>query len=703
MESRRKFLQKFSAGAGCFVLSASSIGLTACQKSDPDNAKHSIYSFPHGVASADPKSDAIMLWTRLIGSEDEKDIQLTVQLSDDENFENLRAEKTVIASQQADYTIRVFVDKLDTNRYYYYRFIAPDGLTSQTGRTRTAPAADDSKNLNIAVFSCQHFFSGFSSVYRRLINDDLQADESDKIDVLMHLGDVIYESAISGFPDLDGNPIDLKYKDGRERGYQTLPSGGEINKNGWPLAVTLADFRHLYKAMLSDPDMQAARARYPFIYTWDDHELINDAWQSYHPAGNLQKRRVAASQAWFEYIPAILDQAYDGPGVKNAAHSFKNVEVEDHSATEFDENYLSLEPNNLAAIRSMTIYRSFKWGSMADLILMDCRSYRGPRGVPDEILKSPGIPYPTEPVPTALIRTTNSGRLANNGNPPETVEYQGVTFPNERKDKPVSSMLGGPQKQWVKTSLKESRAKWKILCNSTPMMKFGFDTTFRGGTTDGIFWTDSWDGYPVERDELMDFVKNNQLPNVVSLAGDRHAHFAGYILNNSDDAKSERTIPEFAGASVSATCRVSVQKMSSGRDSELKPLVSFDGTPYGFDNKITPSLNAWLLYGAESARELSQSGNESQAKEKAVDFSNPHLAYADNDAYGYYIARFTSDELDVEFVTMPEPITDYGIGGPPVLRRVSYKVMSWGTGEQPELLFTKQVGSPPLMGLKQIG
>jgi alkaline phosphatase D len=703
MESRRTFLRKFSASAGCFVLSAGSVSLAACQKPSQIEADKSAYAFPHGIASADPKSDAIMLWTRLVGDEGASGIKLNVQIADDEKFKTIRAEKTVTANADADFTVRVFVDGLVANAHYFYRFIAPDGLSSVVGRTRTAPAEADNVNLNIAVFSCQHFYSGLSSAYRRLINDDAQASDGDKVDVIMHLGDIIYESAISGFPDLNLNPIDLKYKDGSERGYKDLPSGGEINKNGWPLAVTLDDFRHLYKGMLSDPDMQAARALYPFIYTWDDHELINDAWQSYHPAGNLQKRRVDASQAWFEYIPAILDQAGDGPAGENVAHSFKRPNVEDASATDFDENYLSLEPNNLAAIRSMTIYRHFGWGSMADLLLMDCRSYRGPRGVPDEILSSPGIPYPTEPVPTALIRTTNAGRFANNGNPPETVQYQGIAFPNERKDKPVSSMLGGPQKQWVKTGLKDSSARWKILCNSTPMLKFGFDTSFRGGTTDGIFWTDSWDGYPVERDEIMEFVKDSGLANVVSLAGDRHAHFAGYVLENSDDPASARVIPEFAGASVSATCRVAVQRMSSARDSELKDLVSFDGTSYGFGQKVTPALNAWLLYGAKSAAKLSETGDEKLAIQEAADYANPQLAYADNDAFGYYIARFTPEKLKVEFVTIPEPIVDYGSDGPPAIRRINYEVGAWGADDTPHLIQSKIVGKPPLLGMKSIG
>ncbi len=699
--SRRVFTKYFSALAGCFTASATGSILTGCVRTDIGASAETTFRFPHGIASADPQPDAIMLWTRVVSTIHDDPVSVTLQIADDPDFHLIRIEKVLIASKDTDHTVRIFVDGLQSDRYYHYRFIAPDGTRSEDGRTRTAPAADAERNLNIAVFSCQNFYSGFSNAYRRLINDDAIAPHDQKIDALVHLGDVIYESAISSFPDLDLNEIDLVYDSGEKRGYEKLPSGGEINDRGWPLAITLDDYRFLYKAMLSDPDMREARARYPFIYCWDDHELLNDAWQSYSPAGSIQERKVAANQAWFEYIPAILDQAPIGPGGPSASHDFNNPKVVDTLAGDFDEDYLGLEPNNLSAIRSLTIYRSLKWGRMADLLLVDLRSYRGPRGVPDEILNSPGIPYPTSPVPTDLIRTVNAGRTADNGNPPEKIQFQGIWFDNERKDAPRSSMLGAEQKAWLKRSMGRSTAHWKVFCNSTPMMRFGFDTMFReGGAKDGILWTDSWDGYPLEREEVASFVKDSGITNIVSLTGDRHAHFAGYILDSYYEANAARAMPEFAGAGVSATCRVGVQRVSMERDTDLAQLVSFDGTQLADQQKVAPSLNAWLLHGAAAAKTLSETGNQSLAIEKSVDYANPHLLYADTTAYGYYIARFTKEELNVEFVTIPEPIVDYGKAGPPVIRRVSYTLPKWEQGELPQISLPRVEGRSPLMGLR---
>jgi alkaline phosphatase D len=644
-----------------------------------------------------------MLWTRVESRGRSDPVHLHLQLAADPAFSSIVLEQTVPAVARTDYTVRVFIDGLQPDRHYYYRFLAPDGATSERGRTRTAPPVTSRRPLNVAVFSCQHFYSGFAAAYRRLVNEDAMAASERKIDVALHLGDIIYEGATSGFPDLNRNSIRLAYADGRCRGFERLPSGGEPNGNGWPCAVTLDDYRFLYKAMLSDPDMRAARALYPFICTWDDHEMANDAWQGYSQDRPVQQRRLAASQAWFEYIPAMLDEALDGPGGSSAAHGFRHAELTDAPASEFDDDYLSLEPNNAAAIGALTLYRYLRWGALVDLLILDGRSYRGPRGVPEDLLTSPGIPYPAAPISPDLIRTMNEGRTANGGHPPETVIHQGVEFSNARKNAPRSSMLGRHQKEWLKRSLTGSTARWKVLCNSTPMMKFGFDTAFRSnGERSGLLWTDSWDGYPAERAELMGFISAHRLSNVVSLAGDRHAHFAGYVLEDFDDGpQSPKVIPEFAGAGVSATCRLTVQAIASSRDRALSPLVAFDGRGFGFENAVTPALNAWLLHGAAAARALSSTGSASQAQAASVNYANPHLEYADTDSYGFYIARFGDDKTEIEFVTIPEPILDLGADGPRLRRRVAYTLPAWAPGGTPELSPPSLEGEPPLLGLRR--
>ena len=117
----------------------------------------------------------------------------------------------------------------------------------------------------------------------------------------------------------------------------------------------------------------------------------------------------------------------------------------------------------------------------------------------------------------------NDGKMANDGDPPATLNYEGKIIPNPRRQSPRASLLGAQQRNWLKETLSGSDANWKLLCNNVPMMRFGFDTRFREhGTKSNIFWTDSWDGYPIERNDIVKFIKESDITNIVSLTGDRH-------------------------------------------------------------------------------------------------------------------------------------------------------------------------------------
>lgn len=165
-----------------------------------------------------------------------------------------------------------------------------------------------------------------------------------------------------------------------------LPHGARTGTLRYP--VTLEDYRYLYRAYLSDPDLRAARARWPFVCTWDDHEFSNNSWQSqqmYDGSGKpAQARKVAANQAWFEYIPAHLTGSAGVEGVSQDARDFTPVRVVDAPIQEFDDDYRSLEPNNRAAIGSLVIYRSLRWGRHVDLVVTDNRSFRSPPVPPPE-------------------------------------------------------------------------------------------------------------------------------------------------------------------------------------------------------------------------------------------------------------------------------------------------------------------------------
>ena len=696
MYSRREFIAAFARSAGCFAAMASTTTLVGCSR---PRATSGQFGFPQGVASADPLPDAVVLWTRVEPEEaGTASVDLLVQLARDSDFGDVILEQPILAERSFDFTVRCFAAGLEPDRSYYYRFLAPDGSASRMGRTRTAPSEDADRPLTVAVCSCQHYEEGLFSAYRRLLMDDEERSRDNGIDLVVHVGDFIYEAGNRRpLISLDGEEIDLRNADGSRRIVASLPSKGPAGPMGEQLvAETLEDYRELYKIYLRDPDLQDARAAFPFVSIWDDHEFYNDAWQSYHPAGPAQRRKMDSNQAWFEYIPAALSR---NPASGNPARDFSPAEVADVDLGSFDDSYLSHEPNNLAAIGTLSIYRSLRWGRMAELLLVDGRSYRGPRGVDASI---PGGEFLTrEPVPAALVETQNAGRNANGGNPPETVSLGGEDMPNSRRDSPAGSLLGAEQKQWLTGSLRASESRWKVVCNDVPLMRFGFDMSFRDyGSHNDLWWTDAWDGYPLERRELMRYIREEGIANVVSLTGDRHAHFAGVVHDDFDGDSPRAVAAEFAGSAICSGPRLKNQGNATQSEPELHSLVLLDGTRFGYPRADMPSLNAWLLFGAGTAATLSETGDEQAALQQAVDAVNPHLRYADTDGVGYVIVRFSDESASAEFVSVDEPVAQPGTEGPGVWRRVRFAVPAWSAGEEPALEFVGVDGETPLMGLK---
>jgi len=691
--NRRDFIKRFSATLGCFAATADAIASTRLPVSPPGDRQ---FSFPQGLASGDPQPDAVMLWTRVATNVSTATpptrIGLTLQVAADRTFAKPLLTKTLSAESSADHTARCFVDGLNSDRHYFYRFTAEDGSVSQIGRTRTAPAANAERDLRIAVFSCQHYEHGFFSAYRRCLHDDETVPSEEKIDLVVHVGDFIYESIHSRFlPTMNGKSKPV-------RSAADFPSGSRQS------AISLDDFRHLYKTYLSDPDLLAMRANYPFVQIWDDHEVFNDYYQSFRDAAPLQQRKLAGNRAWFEYIPALLSEADTGPAGANHARDFKSAEVVDAPATDFDDAYLSHEKNNLAAIQSMTIYRALRWGRLVDMLLLDGRSYRGPRGVDTAMLGTDEIAYPELPIPAQLIATLNAGQTANNGNPPDTVRYYESELPNSRKHSPRGAMLGDTQKAWLCDSLQGSTAKWKIICNNTPLASFGFDTSFMsGGTKDGVLWTDSWDGYPLEREELMQFIYSAEISNVVSLSGDRHAHFAGLIYTREADGTAKAVLPELIGAAVSAASRAAIQIAQLRENEQLSRLTGYPNSVRSYRYKNGPGLNGWLLHGHQSARTMHDTGDEKTAQMQSDPTVNPHLWYADTDAHGYYLVHFSTTSMRSEFVTIPTPLESHGNDSPPVIRRVTSEVRTWEPGESPRFDNINVAGEPPILGIKTGG
>ena len=708
MTTRRRDFLRYSACtlAGLLTLPASRRGFA--QTVEPSASSRN--AFPQGVASADPQPDAVLLWSRVEPLEGETHPEVVVQISRSPEFGELVLEETLTAAPESDHTLRLLVRELEADTTYYYRFIAADGATSHLGRTWTAPSPDARRPVSIAFVSCQSWPPNEHGAYQRLIRDEQAGGAERGVDLILHLGDYVYglpadpeesfgppslaDSAAADSP-APGDPPGMGMAG---MGMGGPPPGGDEPPDPEDFDLYLAGHRRIYKGYLQDSDLQQARAMYPFVAIWDDHEYGNDVWQSYSGGRSNPRKRTAATQAWFEYVPQILTDSRSVPGVPNEARDYEQpAEIENAPLSDFGDGFLSMEPNNLAAIASQTCYRTVRWGAYVDLLVTDNRSYRGPSAHPgysaqdvQEEQSSVNVFSSFSLFDGQLLNTLAKGRDANGGNPPQTVVINGETVPNPRRNDPAVSMLGIPQKQWFKNTLAASEATWKVWANAEPVMGFRFDAgriNPEAGT--GFLWTDSWDGFPNEREELMRFVRENGIANVVSLSGDRHAHYAGLVAENYEAETPRYVIPDFTCTTISAFERGPFLERAMGNFG-LSHLGMYNRPgPNGTEERVC-NLNLCMREGAMAAQAMYETNDLDRALAAAGPSPNPHLAYADNDVHGYCVATFDADSCDVTFVSVARPVWDPQVypEGPPMLRAVGYRVDAWEGGEEPKLVRT---------------
>src|ERR1700690_163282 len=357
--------------------------------------------FPEGVASGDPDSSSVLLWTRRPPIGENLSLKLNVEVAEDELFARVVASAATPISAASDWTCRVLVGGLKPNRVYWYRFTDSEGFGSRVGRTITAPAVNDANPVRFVFVSCQNANDGAQNAYRRMIFEDERAPEADRIGFVLHLGDFIYE--IVWYP--EDRPQGMY--DRRLRDIVRYHHGEKIRD--FHIPTTVEDYRAVYRAYLSDPDLQDARARWPFVNMWDNHEFSWLGWQSLQrfegktlPA---QTRKVAANQAFFEFQPARITKA-SGLDLDR----FDPPQVVDAPVTRFDEHGLGQEPNNLTAIGSLKGYRALRWGRNVELIVTDQRTYRSeePTDRPEaKSLSSDDFP---EWIPEEAMQIVDAGR-----------------------------------------------------------------------------------------------------------------------------------------------------------------------------------------------------------------------------------------------------------------------------------------------------
>ncbi len=306
--------------------------------------------FTLGVASGDPTSDSVILWTRCPNGSETFDFPLGVplawEIATDTEFTKDHQAENVTATPEDGFSVHVEVKGLKPDTLYYYRFVAP-GHKSVIGRTRTFPKADAVPDkLRFGFGSCQHYQEGFYTAHK-----DVAAAE---LDFFAFLGDYIYEDA--------GRPV----------GTVPGPSGltySLVRPLDGPQPTTLETYRDRYAIYKSDENLQAAHASCPWLMIWDDHE-VQDNYAGDHskdPAlsvADFRIRRAAAYKVWWENVPTRL-------------------------------------PKPTGA--DYRIYRQVAYGALANIFLLDGRQYRSDQACGDiQLSLDPACPENALPERTML-------------------------------------------------------------------------------------------------------------------------------------------------------------------------------------------------------------------------------------------------------------------------------------------------------------
>ena len=240
--------------------------------------------FYHGVASGDPLSDRVIIWTRVTPDSafSGNKIDVSWYVASDTAMSNIVEQGFVTTDSSRDYTVKVDVGNLSPGSTYYYMF-SSGGMNSLRGKTKTLPTGSISR-LKFAVVSCNNYEAGYYNGFGRI------ADRQD-LDAVLHLGDYIYEYQAGVYGDSSTNRFHQQFE-----------------------TVSKSQYRARYSLYRLDPDLRRAHQQHPFICIWDDHESANDAWKDgaeNHDSssqGAWNTRKSNANKVYFEWLP-IRDNA----------------------------------------------------------------------------------------------------------------------------------------------------------------------------------------------------------------------------------------------------------------------------------------------------------------------------------------------------------------------------------------------------------
>ena len=636
--------------------------------------------YPQGVASGDPDEHSVILWTRRPFDEGTRH-ELMVEIARDPDFHRVVASVRAPVLAASDWTCRVMVGGLAPATVYWYRFADAGGEGSRIGRTITAPRPADPRPVRFAFVSCNSVNEGAQNAYRRMIWEDERAPADRKLGFVLHLGDFIYE--VVEYPDEVPHRYSRTVYDlGR------IPDARKVSSN-FHVPTTLEGYRHVYRAHIDDPDIQDARAHFPFVCIGDNHEFSWQGWQSFIKYGDkiepAQPLRVAANQAWWEYIPSRVAKA-SGAGLEE----FGPPAVAAVPITKLDDYGFGDEANNRAAVGSMTAYRALRYGKHVELILTDFHSYKmeDPTGRPEaNDLDSGDTPFMA---PQSWMEILDAGKDYGGGKPPATIAVGDKAVPNFRKDEPPFTMLGREQKAWLKERLTASRATWKIwgTTKGTLDMRSDPQNLPAGLIKKPWIWTDygSFGGGDFsaalsERAEIYDLVRDHKVTGFVTVSGDRHSFWAGYAAKALPPAKFEPVGLSFITGSISAPGLAEAMEYGLKKH-PLRPLFCVERPGKGPE----ATINLTLKHGVRSALEYAASGDIAKARALTNPGVAPHLEFVDMAGHGYTVISAGPDSIDSEFVCIVRPIARAATpDGGPLRYRVSHRATLWKPGERPKL------------------
>jgi len=637
--------------------------------------------YPQGVASGDPDPHSVILWTRRPFTDGTRQL-LTVEVADDETFHRVIAHAQTPVLSAADWTARVLIGGLKPARTYWYRFTDTEGNGSRVGRTITAPLPNDPRTVNFAFVSCQDVNEGKLNAYRRMIYEDERAPAAEQLDFVLHLGDFIYE--VVEYPE----EVKTRY-DRTIYEVARIPDGQKVARS-FHIPLTVDGYRAVYKGYLADPDLQDARARWPFVAIWDNHEFSWQGRQSIVQAGGEpqpgQTVKVAANQAWFEYVPARVSPP-SGSLAEFGTVAVKNVKID-----QWDGNGLGIEPNNLTAIRSLIAYRALRYGKHLDLLITDQHSFCG-----DDPTDAEGVGKIYDPAFNGMFSeeamiALDAGRAFDGGRPPAELHFRDVRIRNPRKETPPRTILGVDQKAWFKDQLRKSTATWKIWGNSLGALDHRADPQNLPtgmvekpwpADTYAQFGSNDYGSAYAERKEIYDLVREAKITGFAIVSGDRHSFWAGYAAADLPPRKFEPVGLSFVGASLASPGTMEALEHRLPKDLPIRALFLAD-RPDGAKPDWT--YNMLVKHGVRSCLEYARSLDLKRARSLSNPDLAPHLEFVDLGGHGYAKVRLSSDQMRTEFVCIPRPITrSERPDGGPIRYRVLHTAALWKSGERPQL------------------